>query len=278
MARSNFAKCQAFSFKYEGGFVNHPADPGGATNWGITKRVLEGWRKRPVTIAEVRAMTKREASDIYRANYWNAVRGDDLPKGVDLVVHDYGINSGPSRSIKDLQRALGVKVDGFMGPATLKAAEDAEPAAVINAICDRRRKFVRGLKPYKTFGKGWERRIAACRRTALGMIGERVAPPPEPPVDDVEEVETAQGKADPADVPAEKAPPVIAGTATAGGGSLIDKAIEHSDKAADVADRAEGWLPWLERLSGQPTFWIGLALFGVSVFVLVRYFAKKDDD
>jgi lysozyme family protein len=275
MAKANYRACSAFTFRYEGGFVNHPKDPGGATNWGITKRVLEGWRGRPVTIAEVRAMTKTEAADIYRANYWNAVRGDDLPKGVDLSVWDYGVNSGPSRSIKDLQRCLGVKVDGFMGPATCKAAREAEPVALIKALCDRRRRFVRGLKPYKTFGKGWERRINALERTALRMVGEKVAQVE----DDAPQQELPQGKADPADKPADKGPPVTSGSGTLAGGGLINDAIEKADKAADVAQKAEGWAPFLERLASQPTFWIGAAVLAVCLYFLIRHFlAEKDDD
>jgi lysozyme family protein len=152
MAADNYLACLAFTLKYEGGYVDHPADPGGATNHGITLGTLSKWRGRTVSKAEMRALTKDEAAQIYRANYWRAVNGDGLPRGVDLTVFDYGVNSGPAR-----------------GLAADRAAPKGDAVERIKSICSQRLGFVRRLRTWNTFGKGWARRIAACEATALRM-------------------------------------------------------------------------------------------------------------
>jgi lysozyme family protein len=131
MARKNFAACMAEIFAHEGGYVDHPKDPGGATNMGIMIGTLRDWRGGPVTKEDVRSLTKREAETIYRARYWNWVRGDDLRTGVDLVALDPAVNSGVRRGVQWLQRAVGVAADGKMGPLTLKAANDAMPVEAV---------------------------------------------------------------------------------------------------------------------------------------------------
>lgn len=108
MAASNFERALAHVLAFEGGFVNHPLDPGGATNLGITRAMLARARGRPVTVAHVRALTRAEAASIYRRFYWNAVRADDLPGGLDLAVFDLAVNAGPTRAARLLQRTLGV--------------------------------------------------------------------------------------------------------------------------------------------------------------------------
>jgi lysozyme family protein len=234
MARSNYERCFAFTLRYEGGYVNHPRDPGGATNLGITKRVLEGHRGRPVSIAEVKALTKDEAGEIYRKNYWRAVRGDDLPSGVDLVVWDYGVNSGPSRAIKAMQRALKVRVDGHVGAATIAAANEADPVQLVEAICKERQRFVRSLKTYSTFGKGWERRIAAVRSLGLKMTQPKSDPEPDMP-------EETQPKANPEDKALGSSTTIGAGT-IAGAGGAIAAGKEVVDVAQDATRTAsDGW-------------------------------------
>lgn len=131
MARENFAACMAEIIAHEGGYVDHPKDPGGATNMGITIGTLREWRGGPVTKGHVRSLTKREAETIYRARYWNPVRGDDLRAGVDLVALDPAVNSGVRRGVQWLQRAVGVAADGKMGPVTLKTANHATPVDTI---------------------------------------------------------------------------------------------------------------------------------------------------
>lgn len=179
--KSEFDKAQALVLRYEGGYVNHPRDPGGPTNKGITQRTYDAWRvKRGDGPRDVRDITDAEVKAIYRANYWDEVRGDDLPPGVDLVVYDFAVNSGPSRAIRTLQAALGVAADGRIGDQTLaaiKAADDHD--AIVADICARRLAFMRRLSMWSTFGKGWSARVANVQQNgfarARGAVGASVA-------------------------------------------------------------------------------------------------------
>lgn len=157
------ADIQRWILASEGGYVDHPEDPGGATNMGITIGRLSAWRGRKVSKKEVKSLTREEALEIYKACYWDAVRGDDLPLGLDYAVFDYGVNSGPAKAVKDLQRELGFtgkNVDGIMGPVTLAAVRQVKDIPdLILRLCERRWAFVQGLKHFKTFGRGWRRRI-----------------------------------------------------------------------------------------------------------------------
>jgi len=144
----------------EGGYVDHPKDPGGATNMGITLATLKSWRGKAVSKTDVKNLTKAEALAIYKARYWGAVRGDDLPEGLDYAVFDYGVNSGPARAAKALQTLLGVTADGVIGPQTLAALKGRSTVKLIEDLTAQRQRYVRRLKTYATFGKGWENRIA----------------------------------------------------------------------------------------------------------------------
>jgi lysozyme family protein len=167
--KGNFPACLRFTLQYEGGYVDHPSDPGGATNFGITRATLARWRGKPVTKAQVRALTKEEAAKIYERYYWQPVRGDELPRGVDLVTFDFGVNSGTARGAIALQRCANVADDGKIGPLTLKAV-DAIPAAVlIDRVCAERLGFLTRLSTWRVFGKGWRRRVDACEAAATGM-------------------------------------------------------------------------------------------------------------
>lgn len=167
--------------KHEGGFVNHPSDPGGATNKGITIAVFRKWVNRDGTVDDLKRITDSQVSAIYRKHYWNAVKADDLPSGIDYAVFDFAVNSGPSRAAKYLQAVLGVAQDGKIGPVTIKAAQEADPKVIINALCDRRLAFLKELKTWPTFGKGWSSRVSGVRSTALAMVGSYT--PPEAPID-----------------------------------------------------------------------------------------------
>ncbi|AVO39677.1 hypothetical protein C6Y53_06425 [Pukyongiella litopenaei] len=156
--------------KWEGGYVDHPRDPGGATNYGITIGTLRAWRKGPVSKADVRNLTLHEAGEIYRANYWRVLKGDELPAGLDLVAFDAGVNSGPRRGAQWLQRGLGVSADGVIGRQTKAAARAARPrVVVIQRACAARMGFLRGLGNWSTFGRGWSRRVADTEATAVAM-------------------------------------------------------------------------------------------------------------
>jgi len=153
--------------EHEGGYVNHPSDPGGETKYGISKRAYPD-----VDIAE---LTKDDAADLYKRDYWDRIKGDDLPVGVACVVMDYAVNSGISRASKALQSVCGIaNGDGVIGPNSLNAVwttvkNDGE-LTVVAAVCDQRREFIRGLSIYETFGKGWERRITETYEKAVEII------------------------------------------------------------------------------------------------------------
>lgn len=185
MTRANYPNVMKEIFTHEGGYVDNPSDPGGATNMGITFSVLQEWRGKPITKADVKSLTKAEASLIYEANYWNKVKGDSLPAGIDLVMMDGSVNSGIGRGPKWVQTALHVTVDGKVGPTTIAAANSANKAEVINDACDARMAFLKGLKTWPTFGNGWESRVKAIRSKALQMaaastpnLGPIIPPPP----------------------------------------------------------------------------------------------------
>lgn len=165
--RQRFDRCLSEVLRHEGAYVDHPADPGGATNLGITLATLRAWRKRPVSKADVRDLTRAEAAEIYRARYWDAVRGDDLPAGVDLMVFDLAVNSGVKRGGQFLQEALGVAADGAIGPVTLAALKAVRPVEIIERMAARRERYYRGLRTFPTFGKGWLARLASVRARAL---------------------------------------------------------------------------------------------------------------
>lgn len=168
MARGNLGACLAITLVHEGGYVDHPRDPGGATNMGITHKVLMLYRRKTVTKQDVRDLKISEVTAIYGANYWAPINGEMLPYGVDLATFDGGVNSGVRRGSKWLQRAAGVKQDGKVGPETTKAAGD-DPAKIIRDLCGYRLSFVQGLGTWKVFGKGWARRIADIEAKAVAM-------------------------------------------------------------------------------------------------------------
>lgn len=189
MTASNFDRSLMLVLKHEGGWVDHPSDPGGATNMGITIGTLRQWRSpKPVTKADVKALTRTEAAAIYRANYWMAIRGDELPPGIDYATFDFAVHSGIGRAVPFLQNALGVEADGALGPKTLAAAHSANAAAVVADLCDRRLAWLKRLKAWPTFGKGWSSRVAGVRKEGIAMAKASplpqspVQPAPKPPV------------------------------------------------------------------------------------------------
>lgn len=184
MTVTGFQRALPRVLAHEGGYVNDPHDPGGATNKGITFRVYDAHRRRKgLPARDVRRIEAAEVAEIYRLQYWDAVKGDELPPGLDYVLFDGAVNSGPSQSIKWLQRALGnVAVDGVIGQATLAAVtEHGRPEKLIDAVCDRRLGFLRALRTWPRFGRGWSARVAAVRKTgkswALGLGGAPVGTP-----------------------------------------------------------------------------------------------------
>ena len=158
---------------HEGGFVNHPQDPGGMTNLGVTKRVWEEWVGHDVDEKQMRALTPETVAPLYKRKYWDAIRADELVAGVDYCVFDVAVNSGPGRAIKFLQSCVGSTPDGGFGPATLAAVKEAEkdPERLIELYCAKRLEFLQSLKTFETFGKGWSRRVQEVKDKALKMLG-----------------------------------------------------------------------------------------------------------
>jgi lysozyme family protein len=177
MAASSYDDALARLLVHEGGYTNHPADPGGPTNFGITIYDYRKYVKPDATAADVRAMKLSEAKGIYRAKYWDAQRCDELPAGVDYAVFDYGVNSGIGRSGKVLRRVLKIADNtGVIADTVIAAAHAADAKALIVAICDERLRFLQGLRTWGVFGAGWGRRVAEVRSVALAMAAGAPSP------------------------------------------------------------------------------------------------------
>ena len=153
--------------KHEGGYVDHPSDPGGETKYGISKRAYPD--------LDIANLSEEDAASIYKRDYWDRIKGDDLPASVACVVVDYAVNSGVSRASKALQGACGIaNGDGIIGPHSLNAVwttvKNTSEEAVVDAVTQQRQEFIRALSIYDTFGKGWERRIDETRAKAMELI------------------------------------------------------------------------------------------------------------
>ena len=168
--RQNFEQCMGWLLEHEGGYVNHPSDPGGETNLGVTRAVYEQYAGRQVMDGEMEGLTHDDVYPIYKENYWDRVRGDDLPSGVDWAVFDWGVNSGTSRAAKALQRIVGVEQDGGIGPMTLQAVASVESAGIIDQLHYMREGFYRDLSTFDTFGRGWLRRNDETKEQALNLL------------------------------------------------------------------------------------------------------------
>jgi lysozyme family protein len=176
MSADNCAEAIRRVLASEGGYVNHPSDPGGPTNFGITIADYRKYVKPDASAADVRAMKADEAEAIYRSKYWDVMRCDALAPGVDYCVFDYAVNSGTGRVPKVLQRALSLPVTGRMDDATIVAVGKRDPHALIAAICDERLRFLKGLETWSVFGAGWTRRVGEVRAAALTMADRPAGP------------------------------------------------------------------------------------------------------
>ena len=171
---SNFNKCLNLVLHHEGGYVNHPKDPGGMTNMGITKRVYEEWIGYAVSEHTMQNLTEEDVGPIYRKNYWDRLKCDELPQGLDLCLFDFGVNAGTGRAAKYLQTLVGTKPDGGIGPMTLKAvdeyiSENGIPET-IEAYQNNRQRYYEKLKTFETFGRGWTRRVDEVTEKAKEWI------------------------------------------------------------------------------------------------------------
>lgn len=168
--KENFSEALKAVLKHEGGFVNHPKDPGGMTNLGVTKKVWEEWVGKTVNEAEMRSLTPEKVSPMYRKKYWDAVKGDELPAGLDYLMFDFAINAGPGRAIRTMQKAIGVTPDGAIGPKTMAALKAVNPNELIKKFSAEKEAFYRALPTFSTFGKGWLRRVAESESHAGTML------------------------------------------------------------------------------------------------------------
>jgi lysozyme family protein len=242
MAATNYDASLARVLKHEGGYTNHPSDPGGPTNFGITIHDYRRYIKASGTAADVRAMKLADAAKIYRARYWHALRCDELPAGLDYAVFDYGVNSGIGRAAKVMQRLLGIGAGTAMTDTVIAAVRDTRPSALIGRLCDERLAFLKSLRTWPVFGVGWGRRVAEVRRDALAMAkGTAVAPSASP---------AASGKGN---VPAPKTAraATTAGAVVAGGGAAQAAASSGASWSIVIAILAggvlcaiAGWIGW----------------------------------
>jgi len=175
--RDNYGRCADFTLKYEGLYSNHPNDKGGPTMRGVTMAVFKAWRRDDnLTIEDLKALTDIEARQIYRTNYWNVVKGDELPIGIDLCLFDIAINSGVGRAGQCVQEVLGFTgrdVDRAIGPKTLRAILAVNNrAAFIDDLIFWRLAFLKKLGNWDDFGAGWTTRVNACNKLAQDMLSK----------------------------------------------------------------------------------------------------------
>ena len=167
----NFDESLAWVLEHEGGHVDHAEDPGGETMMGVTKRVYERYcMENDLLVKDMRTLTHEDVAPIYKKNYWEKMKCDELPSGVDYFVFDFGVNAGPSRAIKFLQKVVGATQDGAIGPQTLGLVNDADVLHTLDALYSDRQNYYESLSHFKTFGKGWTRRNNEAKKHALHLV------------------------------------------------------------------------------------------------------------
>jgi lysozyme family protein len=138
---------------HEGGYVNHPSDPGGETKYGISKRAYPN--------EDIAGLTLERAKLIYKRDYWDKVEADNLPAEIRFDVFDVAVNSGVRTAVRMLQRAAFAEADGVIGPRTRLAIKSMNPLVMFARINGARLAFMADLPTWNTFGRGWAKRIAA---------------------------------------------------------------------------------------------------------------------
>jgi len=282
--KANFSKSLKPVLVWEGGYVNHPKDPGGPTNKGITQRVYDAYRsnngKKPQSVAKI---SSAEVEAIYKEQYWDVVKGDDLPAGVDLAVFDYAVNSGTRRAAQALQKCVGVEQDGQIGQITLQRVTETDELALITSICNERLSFVKKLSTWSTFGIGWQRRIMGDKpgvqegdRGIIDIASRMAKSEPLPPLPKNE----AGGKADSADRKLSGDTQVVAtGVTTIGGGgfsltnTIVTGLTDLAQWAGLIKDQVQPLVDYSPYLKG---IFVTLAIAGV-VGGLAAWLKKRHD-
>jgi lysozyme family protein len=176
--KENFIASLKHLLKSEGGFTNDPRDPGnklpdgraGSTMLGVTQATWENFIGKRVTQEQMKQLRPESVGPIYKVKYWDAVKGDELPAGLDYLMFDFAVNAGPGRAAKIMQEALGVTADGVIGRITMKAISEADPHDLIERFSDAKEAYYRSLKTFETFGKGWLRRVSEVKGYASEML------------------------------------------------------------------------------------------------------------
>ena len=168
--QAKYGKCLEAILHHEGGYVNHPKDPGGETNFGVTKRVYEEWGGTK----DMKELLVEDVAPIYKKNYWDKIKADSLPSGLDLCVFDFGVNAGPGRAAKYLQGQIGTMADGGIGPNTLAKLEEylkfTPVEKAIKTYQESRQDYYEQLSTFSSFGRGWTRRVQETTKMALEII------------------------------------------------------------------------------------------------------------
>lgn len=254
MTEDRFERALERVLVHEGGFVDHPRDPGGATNRGVTQATYDNWRRRHgLPTRSVRQLAESELRAIYREGYWDAIRADELPPGVAYAVFDAAVNSGPARAARWLQAQIGARVDGVVGPETIGRTQAVAAVPLILRYSDARLAFMRRLPHWDAFGRGWARRVEEVRVQAV-QWAQGFTPSPS-------EAE-APGKADRGPRRAAESRTVRGGAAAAAGG--LGAAL------SDVAETLEPLAPISETLR-----WVFLAV--VVAGAAYAIWARLDD-
>ena len=158
----SFEKAIERVLTHEGGYVNDPRDNGGETNWGITVAVA----RANGYAGSMRTMSRVQAKAIYRKQYWDAVKADQLPFVVAFQLFDAAVNHGVRRAIMLMQQSVGTTQDGVIGGKTIQAINSRDPQQLALLFNADRLEFYAGLADFAHFGKGWTRRVAANLRFA----------------------------------------------------------------------------------------------------------------
>ena len=174
--KENYEHCLGMILHHEGGYVNHPKDPGGETNMGVTRRVYENWcLEQDLFQKDMKDLEFSDVAPIYKQNYWDRCKCDSLPNGVDLCVFDMGVNAGTGRGARFLQKCVGSVSDGAVGPNTLRQVDEwiamRGEEDLITDYSERRRDYYKRLKTFSTFGRGWIRRVDETEVEALKLAG-----------------------------------------------------------------------------------------------------------
>lgn len=276
MSADNFDEALQRILADEGGYTNDPNDPGGPTNYGITIYDARMYWKRDATALDVRNMPIDAAKQIYRTRYWDAMRCDDLPDGLDYAVMDYGVNSGIGRPPRVLEKLMGLTVDGTFDDVLISRIAERDADYLIDKLCDERLAFLQSLRTWRYFGRGWGARVDRVRSVAHKMSAGRKTPPLQQNVSELEpnETTTFSAKALPppsAGIISTIQDSKIAKAAIAGGGAAgsigLNQIRDTLTQAKEVKDSAHnlGILDAIGVTLHHPAFWGGLILTVIAV-------------